>query len=192
MPFGAGKSLVLNMVFVSILLVLILGGFSLLERYYQRILLWCLAHKKSFLVVPAFIIMFGAIIWMGFSNIFGFVANGLDKVGLNIKTTSIWSSLAHEFPGMGKEFMPSLDEGSFLLMPTSMPHAGVAQNKIVVQQLDMLMSNIPEVELSVGKMGRVESALDPAPISMYENVINYKPEYLVNEKGHRVRFEVNR
>lgn len=191
MPLGAGKSLVLNMVFVSILLVTILGGFSLLERYYQRILLWCLAHKKSFLVVPTFIIMFGAVTWMGFSNIFGFVANGLDKVGLNIKTTSIWSSLAHEFPGMGKEFMPSLDEGSFLLMPTSMPHAGVAQNKIVVQQLDMLMSNIPEVELSVGKMGRVESALDPAPISMYENVINYKPEYLVNEKGHRVRFEVN-
>ena len=98
----------MNMVFVSILLVIILGGFSLLERYYQRILLWCLAHKKSFLAVPAFIIMFGAVVWMGFSNIFGFVANGLDKVGLNIKTTSIWSTLAHEFPGMGKEFMPSL------------------------------------------------------------------------------------
>ena len=191
MPLGAGKSLVLNMVFVSILLVMILGGFSLLERYYPRILTWCLEHKKSFLTVPAFIILFGAIIWLGFSNVFGFFAFGLDKIGWNIRTTSVWSSISHEFPGMGKEFMPSLDEGSFLLMPTSMPHAGIAQNKLVVQQLDMLVSSIPEVELTVGKMGRVESALDPAPISMYENVINYKPEYLVNTKGHRKRFEVN-
>ncbi|MCG8309914.1 MAG: efflux RND transporter permease subunit [Cytophagales bacterium] len=191
MPLGAGQSLLLNMLFVAILLVFILGGFSLLERYYQDVLRWCLAHKKSFLAIPAFIILFGVIIWMGFNNVFGVVASGFEKFGRNIRTTGVWSALSHEFPGMGKEFMPSLDEGSFLLMPTSMPHAGIAQNKLVVQQLDMLMSNIPEVELSVGKMGRVESALDPAPISMYENVINYKSEYLVNPKGHRERFEVN-
>lgn len=91
----------------------------------------------------------------------------------------------------GKEFMPSLNEGSFLLMPTSMPHAGVEQNKRVVQQLDMLLANIPEVELAVGKMGRAETALDPAPISMYENIINYKPEYALNKKGHRERFKID-
>ena len=191
MPLGAGQSLLLNMLFVTLLLVIILGGFRLLERYYNFILQWCLAHKKSFLLIPAFIILLGAMIWMGFNNVFGFVSKGMDKLGWNIRTTSVWSSLSHEFPGMGKEFMPSLDEGSFLLMPTSMPHSGVAQNKLVVQQLDMLLSNIPEVELSVGKMGRVESALDPAPISMFENVINYKSEYLVNSKGHRERFEVD-
>ena len=61
----------------------------------------------------------------------------------------------------------------------------------VVQQLDMLVANIPEVDLAVGKMGRAETALDPAPISMYENIINYKPEYAVNEKGHRVRFKID-
>ena len=82
--------------------------------------------------------------------------------------------MAHTFPGIGKEFMPSLDEGSFLLMPTSMPHSGLEYNRRVVGQLDMLLTNIPEVELTVGKLGRVESALDPAPISMYENIINYK------------------
>ena len=42
-----------------------------------------------------------------------------------------------------------------------------------------------QVELTVGKLGRAESALDPAPISMYENVINYHPEYMLNENGHR-------
>lgn len=91
----------------------------------------------------------------------------------------------------GKEFMPSLNEGSFLLMPTSMPHAGMEQNKRVLQQLDMLLANIPEVELAVGKMGRAETALDPAPISMYENIINYKPEYVVDSHGRRSRFKVD-
>ncbi|MCB0506541.1 MAG: efflux RND transporter permease subunit, partial [Cyclobacteriaceae bacterium] len=88
--------------------------------------------------------------------------------------------------------MPSLDEGSFLLMPTSMPHSGVEYNRNVVGQLDMLLTNIPEVELTVGKLGRVESALDPAPISMYENIINYKSEYILNKKGHRQRFKVDK
>ena len=87
--------------------------------------------------------------------------------------------------------MPSLDEGSFLLMPTSMPHSGVAFNRKVVGQLDMLLTNIPEVDLAVGKLGRVESALDPAPISMFENVINYKPEYKLDVNGRRIRFSVN-
>ena len=56
----------------------------------------------------------------------------------------------------------------------------------------MLLTNIPEVALTVGKIGRVESALDPAPISMYENIINYKSEYILNKKGHRQRFKVDR
>ena len=91
----------------------------------------------------------------------------------------------------GKEFMPSLNEGSFLLMPTSMPHSGVAENKRVLQQLDMAVASIPEIETVVGKAGRTESALDPAPLSMYENIIRYKPEYMLNENRERQRYKVN-
>ena len=91
----------------------------------------------------------------------------------------------------GKEFMPSLNEGSFLLMPTSMPHSGVEENKRVLQQLDMAVASIPEIETVVGKAGRTESALDPAPLSMYENVIQYKPEYMLNADGERQRYKVN-
>ncbi len=91
----------------------------------------------------------------------------------------------------GKEFMPSLNEGSFLLMPTSMPHSGVEENKRVLQQLDMAVASIPEIETVVGKAGRTESALDPAPLSMYENMIQYKPEYMLNENGVRQRYKVN-
>ncbi|MHB0753822.1 efflux RND transporter permease subunit [Polaribacter sp. M15] len=91
----------------------------------------------------------------------------------------------------GKEFMPSLNEGSFLLMPTSMPHSGVEENKRVLQQLDMAVATIPEIKNVVGKSGRTESALDPAPLSMYENVIQYKSEYALNENGKRQRYKVN-
>ncbi len=91
----------------------------------------------------------------------------------------------------GEEFMPSLDEGSFLLMPTSLPHAGVAENKRVLRQLDMAVAGLPEVETVVGKAGRVESALDPAPLSMYENLIQYREEYQLNAAGSHQRYRVN-
>ena len=91
----------------------------------------------------------------------------------------------------GKEFMPSLNEGSFLLMPTSMPHSGVEENKRVLQQLDMAVASIPEIKTVVGKAGRTESALDPAPLSMYENIIQYKSEYMLNADGERQRYKVN-
>ncbi|MEZ4995296.1 MAG: efflux RND transporter permease subunit [Saprospiraceae bacterium] len=92
------------------------------------------------------------------------------------------------FQGTGEEFMPSLNEGSFLLMPTSMPHSGMQENIKNLRLLDMSVTAIPEVESVVGKAGRVTSALDPAPMSMYENVILYKSEYKTDEQGHRIRF----
>ncbi|MDR1203758.1 MAG: efflux RND transporter permease subunit [Tannerellaceae bacterium] len=93
--------------------------------------------------------------------------------------------------GIGEEFMPSLNEGSFLLMPTSMPHTGIEQNLAYIETLDKRISAIPEVEITVGKWGRVNSALDPAPTQMFENTINYRPEYMLDENGHRRRFKVN-
>jgi Cu(I)/Ag(I) efflux system membrane protein CusA/SilA len=192
LPLGPAKSLVMNVTFVALLVILILGFFTILEYFYKPILKWCLNHKVTFLLIPSFLILFGATTWMGFNNIFGFVAKGFDTVGWNVRTTKVWSGLTHTFPAIGKEFMPSLNEGSFLLMPTSMPHSGFEYNRKVLGQLDMLISNIPEVEITVGKLGRVESALDPAPISMYENVINYRPEYMLNDKGHRARFKVDK
>ena len=87
--------------------------------------------------------------------------------------------------------MPSLNEGSFLLMPTSLPHSGVEENKRVLQQLDMAVATIPEIKTVVGKAGRVESSLDPAPLSMYENLIQYKFEFMLNEDGERQRYKTN-
>ncbi|MDR1492918.1 MAG: efflux RND transporter permease subunit [Planctomycetaceae bacterium] len=92
---------------------------------------------------------------------------------------------------MGKEFMPPLDEGSFLLMPTSMPHTGIEQNLQLIKAVDKRVSSLPEIETSLGKWGRVNSALDPAPVQMFENTINYRPEYILDENGRRMRFATN-
>ncbi len=97
----------------------------------------------------------------------------------------IWS-------GLGKEFMPPLDEGSFLYMPTTMPHASIGEALDVLQKQDTAFQSIPEIESVVGKIGRTESPLDPAPISMIETVINYKPEYVLDKDGRKVRFKYDR
>ncbi|MEQ6166956.1 efflux RND transporter permease subunit [Ekhidna sp. MALMAid0563] len=191
LPLGAGKSVFTNVLFVALLIGVILGAFTLLQYYYKSILNWCLANRVKFMLIPTFLILLAANIWLGFNSVFGFVSKGFEAMGVEVQSSKVWSTFAHAFPGIGEEFMPSLDEGSFLLMPTSMPHSGIEYNRKVVGQLDMLLTNIPEVDLTVGKLGRVESALDPAPISMYENVINYKSEYMVNQSGRRVRFRID-
>ncbi|MCB1231209.1 MAG: efflux RND transporter permease subunit [Verrucomicrobiae bacterium] len=91
------------------------------------------------------------------------------------------------YRGLGKEFMPSLNEGSFLYMPTTMPHASIGEAKRILQLQDEAINAIPEVETVVGKIGRVDSSLDPAPVSMVETVITYKPEWGEDEGGNRIR-----
>jgi copper/silver efflux system protein len=192
MPLGVANSLLLNFIFIALILGLVLGGFQIFIKYYPRLLNWCLDNKKKFLLLPVLIILLGVNIWLGFDKVFGFIPKMTDNLGWNIRTTSVWSSFSHTFPGLEKEFMPALDEGSFLLMPTSMPHSGVEANIKYVQQLDMRVQSIPEVSMVVGKAGRVESALDPAPVSMFENIIQYKTEYINDENGYPIRFKIDK
>lgn len=192
MPLGVSNSLLLNFVFIALILGLVLGGFQLFIKFYPTLLNWCLDNKKKFLLLPVLIILLGVNIWLGFDKVFGFIPKMTDNLGWNIRTTSVWSSLSHTFPGMEKEFMPALDEGSFLLMPTSMPHSGVEANIKYVQQLDMRVQSIPEVSMVVGKAGRAETAIDPAPVSMFENIILYKTEYINDENGYPIRFKVDK
>ena len=79
-------------------------------------------------------------------------------------------------PGIGREFIPPLDEGSFLYMPSLLPQAGLGPAVEVNAKQDMAIASVPEVESVVGKLGRAESALDPAPIGMMESIIILKPE----------------
>jgi Cu(I)/Ag(I) efflux system membrane protein CusA/SilA len=186
LPVGSGAGLGVNFGFVILFTGSILGLLWALVRYYERVLRWCLAHRWQFMLLPLVTLLLGAIIWLGFDRVLGFA------VPESIRASAPWQSCARRFPGMGEEFMPTLNEGSFLLMPTSMPHTGVEQNLYLVGALDRRVSAIPEVEVTVGKWGRVLSALDPAPVQMFENTINYRPEYILDADGHRQRFKVNR
>lgn len=183
LPLGANNSLLSNILFVVAITGLILGVLLVFSHFYPAILKWSLANKWKFLVLPIFFVLFGIVVWQGFGKIFGFLPNALKKTGF-------YESATEHFPGLGKEFMPALDEGSFLLMPTTMPHSGIEENIEVIRMLDKKVNSIPEVEQVVGKWGRVNSALDPAPISMFENIINYRPEYILDEDGRKVRFKV--
>jgi len=191
LPLGPQNSIWTNFAFVIILIASILSVLYLVVHFYEPMLKWCLRNKIVFLTIPTFTLLLGIVIWLGSERIFGWTADRLERIGLNLRQTDAWNALVHTFPGLGKEFMPPLDEGAFLLMPTTMPHSGVEENIERIAQLDMLVNNIPEVEMTVGKWGRVNSALDPAPISMFENVINYRPEYMLDEEGRRMRFKVD-
>lgn len=188
-PLGVGRDLT-NFVFVTLTMGTLIGFFWLFQMVYPRILRWCLRHKLLFLSMPMAIVLFGTSAWIGFDKVFSFVPNTLEKVGVerdSVYRTSFWSDGNKLLPGFGKEFMPSLDEGSFLYMPTTPPHASMQQAVEMISLLDQAIASIPEVDSSVGKIGRAETALDPAPISMVENVILYKPEYSTDEDGNRVR-----
>ncbi len=184
LPLGAQNSLTVNLLFVVGLITLILGFLMVVVHYYKAILRWSLNNKVKFLAFPVAMVIIGLFIWLGTGKILGFLPD-------SVKQTTAYKSIEQTFPGLGEEFMPALDEGSFLLMPTTMPHSGIEENLEVIALLDKKVNAIPEVDQVVGKWGRVNSALDPAPVSMYENVINYKPEYVLDEDGHRMRFKTN-
>jgi Cu(I)/Ag(I) efflux system membrane protein CusA/SilA len=184
MPLGLQVGSILNFLFVVVLLGSVLFLFRLLIFLYEPILRWCLENKRKFLILPVALIFFGGAAWLGFDRMVGFMPDF-------VKSTSVYSKMSHTFPGLGKEFMPDLDEGSFLYMPTTMPHASIGEALDVLQIQDKSFSAIPEIESVVGKLGRVESPLDPAPVSMIETIINYKPEWVIDKSGHHLKFKYN-
>ena len=178
LPLGPEQGTWRNFLFVALLLGGLLGAFALFQRAYPAILRWCLDHKALFMAFPVLILLWGGSIWLGFNSLFGWLPASWRPV----------SYMVQQFPGLGREFMPPLDEGSFLFMPTTMPHASIGEALDVLQKQDMAIGQLPEVETVVGKLGRAETPLDPAPISMFETVINYRPEYLLDERGQAASF----
>src|SRR3989339_843295 len=180
MPLGFGKGFILNLLFVGSLLSGLMVFFFKFMKFYPNILMYFLGRKRLFMMIPLSICIFGMTIWLGFAKVISPITGTLGSIGIKESSVlRIWpaSFLHHAFPGLGKEFMPPLDEGSYLYMPTIMPHASIGEALDVLQKQDILIGQIPEVESVVGKLGRTESPLDMAPISMIETVISYKPEY---------------
>ncbi len=182
MPLGPEKGDIRNVIFVSVLTGGLLALFQLFRWSYPYLLTWCLDHKVLFLTLPTAVSLMGAMIWLGYPRLTAWLPE-------SIRTSAPSTALAHAFPGLGKEFMPPLDEGSYLYMPTTMPHASIGEVQDILAKQNIAMLAIPEVETVVGKLGRAETPLDPAPVSMIETVINYKSEYIVDEHGRRERYQ---
>ncbi len=120
---------------------------------YAPALRWVLRHKKTFTAAPVLVLSAGLCVWLG-------VGIGEHRL----------------LRGIGREFMPPLDEGSFLYMPSLLPQAGLGPAIEVNAKQDMAIASLPEVESVVGKLGRADTALDPAPIGMLETIVILKPE----------------
>jgi len=96
--------------------------------------------------------------------------------------TDGWERLTQNLPGLrrlgaglGSEFMPALDEGDLMYMPTTLPGLSIGKAQELLQQTDRLIASLPEVKRVFGKVGRAETATDPAPLTMIETVIQLKP-----------------
>jgi len=178
LPLGPGAGFWQNLLLVSGLLLLVLAAFWLFWRLYLPLLRLFLRFKLPFLLLPLLVVLTGLSIWLGAVRV--------------IPGLSTESHLAHRFPGLSREFMPALDEGAFLLMPTVMPHAAISEALSILQQQDQAIATIPEVKTVVGKIGRADSALDPAPLSMMETLIQYHSEYKTDARGKRLYFKYDR
>lgn len=191
MPLGADAGWVRNSVFCGGVVGGLLAMFLIFQRFYGQLLRFFLAHKAVFYVFPISAVLLAGCVWLGFERMFGLLARLPSPLGISsdsVRGHPWWVWASHEFPGLGREFMPPLDEGSFLLMPTAMPHVSLAQAEDYLSKQVRAISAIPEVETVVGKLGRVESALDPAPVGMIETIITYKPEYAVDADGRRLYY----
>ncbi len=181
LPLGPETGSFRNFLFVFGLIGGLLALLGLFRLVYPRLLSWFLARKGLFLVLPATVVLLGAMIWQGAPAMTAWLPEAL-------RGSPPFVALHHVFPGLGKEFMPPLDEGSYLYMPTTMVHASIGEVQEILALQDKAVSTIPEVAGAVGKLGRAETPLDPAPVSMIETVINYHPEYLTDENGRRLTF----
>ena len=97
-------------------------------------------------------------------------------IGLILATVPVYLMI-------GREFMPPLNEGSILYMPTTLPGISVTEAQKLLQKQDQILKSFPEIERVFGKAGRIESSTDPAPFSMMETVVLLKPVYEWREKS---------
>jgi Cu(I)/Ag(I) efflux system membrane protein CusA/SilA len=143
------------------------------NRIYERCLRWILANKGTFLLGPTAIVAVAALVTLGGSAV---TAPGRAVFGDGFARLRPVAWLTDAFPGLGQEFMPSLDEGSLLYMPSLLPQAGLTETLDVAKRQNAAMRSVPEVAKVVAKLGRAESALDPAPVGMLETVVQLAPK----------------
>ncbi len=142
-----------------------------LLRIYDPVLNWALAHRKMVMALATLLLVSALAI-----------AIGLPRGVLKKLEAFKLPAAARVFAGIGSEFMPPLNEGSLLFMPVLLPSTSLTEVKRIMAWQDKVISQTPEVASVGGKLGRAETATDPAPVEMIETTIMLKPEYLVTNR----------
>jgi Cu(I)/Ag(I) efflux system membrane protein CusA/SilA len=171
---------------LAITLVPVLMGFFIRGRILpekknplSRFLIWCyrplihgvLRHKGLTLALATLVLLI---------TIFPFTSQVLTHLGDKPQSFSykalVQANRLFPIEQIGSEFMPPLYEGDLLYMPTTLPGISVTKARELLQQTDKIIRTFPEVDQVFGKIGRAETATDPAPLSMIETTIMLKPE----------------
>ncbi len=132
-------------------------------------------HKVVFAAVLLFLATGGYLIGLGWPRVSTPLRAAVSAVGGDLRATHLDALLTRAFPGIGSSFLPPLDEGSLLFMPSVPATAGLGETQRVMAIQNKGIASVPEVAGVMGKLGRAETALDPAPIGMIETVVLLKP-----------------
>ncbi|MCA9036813.1 MAG: efflux RND transporter permease subunit [Planctomycetaceae bacterium] len=143
--------------------------------FYTPTLRFFLNHKMAFAAMPLIIVVLGIGAWIGMPAVLSPFEWVSRRLGAEPNDFPGYVALKHSFPGLRSDDWIALDEGSWFYMPTLYPAASFSEAMQVLQTQDALICEIPEVENVLGKIGRVESALDPAPAAMIETYVMLKP-----------------
>src|ERR1043166_8377901 len=179
--FAMAGSTLLAVTIVPVLCTLLVRGpfhsedrnwvMRVLLRLYDPVLSWALRHRKTVLSFAA-VLLVGALV----------IAIGLPRTAIEKLKQWKLGGVANVTKGMGSEFMPPLNEGSLLFMPVLLPSTSLTEVKRIMAWQDQVISQTPEVASVAGKLGRSETATDPAPVEMIETTIMLKPEYIVTNR----------
>jgi Cu(I)/Ag(I) efflux system membrane protein CusA/SilA len=156
---------------------------SLEENPASRFLRWlyagrlrlALQHKALALSIPAAIFVLGLGAWIGLPTVLRPVEGAARLLGAELNDIPAYVDAKHTFTGLKSDDWIALDEGSWFYMPSLYPAASFSQSMEVLQTQDAMIKQIPEVADVLGKIGRADSALDPAPTAMIETYVLLKP-----------------
>jgi Cu(I)/Ag(I) efflux system membrane protein CusA/SilA len=154
------------------------------RRLYQPVLGWALRHKKMTLLVAGGAFLLSMVLVGGGGLLLTpvklpFVAaaaagsEGAQRAADRLSGAQQWLE-SHLAAGVGKEFMPPLDEGTLMFMPVTSNAISLTEAVEIMKKQDAILRAFPEVASVIGKVGRVESPIDPAPINMYETLVELK------------------
>ncbi len=150
----------------------------LITSVYRPTLTWILDHKAIFALVPLTILFVGMVRFGGARLLTAPWRATAEVLGGDPDRIEPFASLDRAFPPIGQAFMPPLEEGSFLFMPSLLHQASLSETMDVMIRLNRAIRTVPEVSQVVGKLGRADTALDPAPVGMMETVVNLKPRHM--------------